>query len=130
MGGGTTWVKGLSGRGSKRAPRGDSLVELIKAVGEERVPYPAQDEDAASMKRREVLARVLWTRAIADGDLACAKLLIDCLDGKFSTGAPGRRDGQTITPEDLQAAEALLAEWWAAKAAPRDAAPELTEGRP
>jgi hypothetical protein len=113
MGSGTTWVKGLSGRAGKRAPRGRSLVGLIEAVGEERVAYPAEDEGGASMMRREVLARVLWTRAIADGDLACAKLLIECLDGKLSGARTAKREGQAITPDDLKAAEKLLAEWWA-----------------
>lgn len=109
------WVKGLSDRPGKAPPRGSNMVALLRAVGAERVAYPDGGTAALPMSRRELLARVLWTRAIAHGDLACARLLIEYLDGK--PGAKEQRAAAKLafTADDLAAVERLLGEWWAAK---------------
>lgn len=126
MAGGTTWAKGLSERQGPRAPRSRTLRGMIQKVGEERVLYPPEGPDGVLMSRREALARVLWTRALKDGDLACAKFLMGCIDGRTVDGktiddntADGKAAGkrEPVRPEDLQAAETLLAEWWAKKGA-------------
>ena len=110
----TTWIEGLSERVGKRPPRGETIAALIRAVGEERVRCGTGDGGGVAMSRRELLARVLWTRALADGDLACARLLIECLDGKLSERS-ARTDSGVFTADDFSEMERLLGEWRAEK---------------
>ncbi|MCU0508273.1 MAG: hypothetical protein MUC34_07715 [Anaerolineae bacterium] len=115
MKGRTTWAKGLSERVGQRAPRAArTLLRMIQKVGEEKILYPPEGEGGVLMTRREALARVLWTRALRDGDLGCAKLLIECMDAQSGTGKAPPKDAAAqpgMRHSDLLAAEKLLAEW-------------------
>ena len=102
----SNWVKGASGNPAGLARKRRRLVDLLREVGAETIPFPPGDDGAVTMTRREALARVLWTRALFDGDLATARVIIDYLDGKpgeASPAAPPR-----FTADDLALAEALL----------------------
>jgi hypothetical protein len=110
----TTWVAGWSGRTGGEAPGADSLIELIAAVGDEMVTCPAEGEAGQMLTRREELARVLWTRATKEGDLASAKLLLECLESAGQARS-ARRKEPLFTPEEFQGAEEILKEWWAKK---------------
>jgi hypothetical protein len=108
MAGRTTWAKGLSERVGQRAPRSArTLVRMIQKVGEEKIFYPPEAEGGVPMTRREALARVLWTRALRDGDLGCAKLLIEYVDAQAVAKTPA----PAVTENDLREADKLLAEW-------------------
>jgi hypothetical protein len=64
---------------------------MLDRIGDEKVRAPGvapDDGDALLITRRELLARVLWTRAIVDADNASTKLVIEYLDGK-----PGETEG-------------------------------------
>jgi hypothetical protein len=62
------------------------------------------------MSRRELLARVLWTRAILDADNASTKLIIEYLDGKPGEAEVAPGAAPAFCADDLAAAEALLRE--------------------
>jgi hypothetical protein len=120
----TTWAHGLSANPKGRSRRGRTLADLLRAVGEERVPFPPRlpgedgspDGDGGDpdhgrlMQRREALARVLWTRALCDGDLVAIRLLLEHL------GAGGGEVRVLFTADDAARAETLLAGWTVALA--------------
>jgi hypothetical protein len=117
MAGRTTWAKGVSERVGQRAPRAArTLLRMIQKVGEEKILYPPE-EGGVLMTRREALARVLWTRALRDGDLGCSKLLIECMDARAAPKAVAREThaAAAAAERDLRAADKLLADWQRAK---------------
>lgn len=107
----TVWAKGFS-----EAPAGEplsakSIIEMLDLIGDEMVrapgPCAADAPDAPILTRRELLARVLWTRAILDADNASTKLIIEYLDGK-----PGEAEAAPGQPPALNADDMALAETW------------------
>ena len=109
----TAWAKGFSENPTGKRLRARSIIEMLDRIGDEKVCAPgvsSDDPDALLMTRRELLARVLWTRAILDADNASTKLIIEYLDGKpgETEGAPG--EGPVFTADDMAMAEALLRE--------------------
>ena len=114
------WVPGFSENPAGQPLVAGTIIEMLNLVGDEIVPPPAwagggPSGDAPSsarslITRRELLARVLWTRAILDADNASTKLIIEYLDGKpgEAEGAPGA--APAFCADDLAAAEALLRE--------------------
>jgi hypothetical protein len=109
----TAWAKGFSDNPKGKTLRAKSIIEMLDRIGDEKVRapgVPADDPDALLITRRELLARVLWTRAILDADNASTKLIIEYLDGK-----PGETEGASAElpvfhADDLAMAEALLRE--------------------
>jgi hypothetical protein len=109
----TAWAKGFSDNPKGRILRSRSIIVLLDRIGSEKVRAPgvsADDPDALLITRRELLARVLWTRAILDADNASTKLIIEYLDGKpgEAEAAPGRPPA--LTADDMALAEAMLQE--------------------
>jgi len=114
------WVPGFSENPAGQPLVAGTIIEMLNLVGDEIVPPPAgagggPSGDAPSsarslITRRELLARVLWTRAILDADNASTKLIIEYLDGKPGDAdvAPGA--APAFCADDLAAAEALLRE--------------------
>ena len=109
----TAWAKGFSDNPKGKTLRAKSIIEMLDRIGDEKVRapgVPADDPDALLMTRRELLARVLWTRAILDADGASMKLIIEYLDGKpcETDGEPA--EGPVFHADDMALAEALLRE--------------------
>lgn len=126
----TTWVKGWSGSPARRAQRATSFAHLLRAVGRECIPFPiGQPEEEVVMARREALARVLWTRALSDGNLVAIRLLLDHLAGARSGETEKAEAALRFTADDAARAEALLQRWAAELGASGDV-PDATEGQP
>ncbi len=124
----SSWVKGFSGSPDEWEPldewvdlgvdaRGEAsgreatLAEVLRMIGDETLAYPLDDPNAPVMSRRELLGRVLWTRAIVDGDMTAIKVLLECLgksDGGDDGMGPYRVD---ITADVLAEAERRLKAW-------------------
>ena len=109
----TAWAKGFSDNPAGKTLRAKSIIEMLDRIGDEKVRAPgilADEPDALLITRRELLARVLWTRAILDADNASTKLIIEYLDGKpgETEGAPG--EAPAFHADDMALAEALLRE--------------------
>lgn len=102
---GFTWVAGASGHPKGQTRRGRSVADLLRQVGSERILFPPGAGDAVAMTRREAAARVIWSKALFDGDLAASKLLIETLDGKPGEAAS---PGLHFTADDLARAEVVL----------------------
>ena len=62
------------------------------------------------ISRRELLARVLWTRAILDADSASTKIIIEYLDGKPGDAGANPDEQPIFNADNLARAEALLQE--------------------
>ena len=113
------WVNGFSGNPAGEALRAKSIIEMLDLVGDELVGapptgtspgIPVDVPNALLMTRREILARVLWTRATLDADNAAAKLIIEYLDGKPGEAEAAPAEAPALTADDLALAEALLRE--------------------
>jgi len=110
----TAWAKGFSDNPAGKTLRAKSIIEMLDRIGDEKVRAPGpsapDDPDALLITRRELLARVLWTRAILDADNASTKLIIEYLDGKpgETDAAPGA--APAFHADDMALAEALLRE--------------------
>jgi len=109
----TAWAKGFSDNPAGKTLRAKSIIEMLDRIGDEKVRAPgvqAEEPGALLITRRELLARVLWTRAILDADNASTKLIIEYLDGKpgETEGAPG--EAPAFHADDMALAEALLRE--------------------
>ena len=110
----TVWAKGFSDNPAGEALNARSIIEMLDLIGDEGVrapgPSAADEPDAPLITRRELLARVLWTRAILDADNAAAKLIIEYLDGKPGEAEAAPGEAPAFTADDMALAEALLRE--------------------
>jgi hypothetical protein len=88
------------------------VIEMLDRIGDELVHAPgaADEGDRPLITRRELLARVLWTRAILDADNASTKLIIEYLDGKPGEAEAAPGDAPALNADDMALAEALLRE--------------------
>lgn len=113
----SSWVKGFSGSPTGEACSGTErsstpLADLLAEIGDERLPYPLDDPAAPVMSRREIAGRVLWTRAVVDGDMTAIKVLLEYLGGKAGDGDGD--GGVRLNADLLSAAERELQAWRAA----------------
>ena len=109
----TTWAAGFSDNPAGEALSAKSIIEMLDRIGDELVAPPggqAGDPAAPLITRRELLARVLWTRAILDADGAATKLIIEYLDGKPGDAEAAPGDAPTLNADDMALAETLLQE--------------------
>ncbi len=116
----TPWAAGFSENPDGQPITARTIIEMLDLVGDELValPVPAapgvtgDGEGSASprMTRRELLARVLWTRAILDADGAATRLIIEYLDGKPGDAEAAPGEGPAFNADDMALAEALLRE--------------------
>jgi hypothetical protein len=106
----TTWLPGFSENPDGEVLYAKRLVALLDLIGDELVAPPDRlgDPDAPRMTRRELWARVIWTRALVDADGTAIKLLIEHLDGKPGDGAAAPAGGPVFTADDMALAEVLL----------------------
>jgi len=107
------WREGFSENPTGEALSANTIIEMLDRIGDEAVRPPglaADDRSGPRITRRELLARVLWTRAIADADNAAAKLIIEYLDGKPGETAAAAGAAPTFDADDMARAEALLRE--------------------
>lgn len=81
----TVWQTPFTADGRRSARRRD-LAALVTNIGQERAAHPAAAE-GPRLPRLELLARVLWTRAVVDGDMTAIKLLIELLTASSADGA-------------------------------------------
>lgn len=107
----TTWAAGFSENPAGEALTAKFIIEMLDLIGDEKVRPPAAgDAEPRLITRRELLARVLWTRAILDADGAATKLIIEYLDGKPGDTASAPGEGPAFNADDMALAEALLRE--------------------
>jgi len=110
----TAWAKGFSDNPTGKTLRAKSIIEMLDRIGDEKVREPgpsAPDEPGALLiTRRELLARVLRTRAIPDADNASTKLIIEYLDGKPGETEGAAGEAPAFHAYDMALAEALLRE--------------------
>jgi hypothetical protein len=109
----TAWAKGFSDHPAGKRLRAKSIIEMLDRIGDEKVRapgIPADEPGALLITRRELLARVLWTRAILDADNASTKLIIEYLDGKPGETEDAAGETPAFHADDLALAEALLRE--------------------
>ena len=114
----TAWSQGFSENPAGAILSAQSIIEMLDLIGDELVrppgvrpaDGPAGDPQAPLITRRELLARVLWTRAILDADNASTKLIIEYLDGKPGEAEVAPGAAPAFCADDLAAAEALLRE--------------------
>ena len=114
----TAWSPGFSENPTGETLSAQSIIEMLDLIGDELVrppgvrpaDGPASDPQAPLITRRELLARVLWTRAILDADNASTKLIIEYLDGKPGEAEVAPGAAPAFCADDLAAAEALLRE--------------------
>ena len=114
------WVPGFSESPAGQPLVAQTIIEMLNLVGDEIVPPPAgagggPSGDAPSgarplMSRRELLARVLWTRAILDADNASTKLIIEYLDGKPGEAEVAPGAAPVFCADDMALAETVLRE--------------------
>ncbi len=106
----TTWAPGFSENPAGETISAGSIIEMLARIGDEQVRPPGvpADAPAALLTRRELLARVLWTRAILDADAAATKLIIEYLDGKPGEAQAAPGETPAFCADDLAQAEALL----------------------
>lgn len=109
-------------QGFSENPGGESLnaksiIEMLDLIGDEKVRPPGvvgrrvgRDAGAPLITRQELLARVLWTRAIPDADGASTKLIIEYLDGKPDEAEAAPGEAPAFNADDMALAEALLRE--------------------
>ena len=110
----TSWSPTFSGSPTGEPLLAKTIIEMLDRIGDELVAPPgsqAADADGSGrlITRRELLARVLWTRAILDADGTATKLIIEYLDGKPGETA-GTGEAPAFTADDMALAEALLRE--------------------
>jgi len=109
----TVWAAGFSGNPAGEPLNAKSIIEMLDRIGDELVAPPggqAGDPAAPLITRRELLARVLWTRAILDADGAATKLIIEYLDGKPGDAEAAPGDAPALNADDMALAETLLRE--------------------
>ena len=113
----TAWAKGFSENPAGESISAKSIIEMLDLIGDEKVRAPgpsAADGPSAAegplITRRELLARVLWTRAILDADNASAKLIIEYLDGKPGEAEAAPGEAPAFNADDMALAETLLRE--------------------
>ncbi len=120
----TVWTRGFSENPAGAPLRLKSIIEMLDHIGDEWVTLPggAPAGDAGTgnpaggvdqgraMTRRELLARVLWTRAIMDADGAATRLIIEYLDGKPDEWGETTGEAPRFCADDYALAEALLRE--------------------
>jgi hypothetical protein len=109
----TAWARGFSENPKGRTLRAKSIIEMLDRIGDEKVRapgVPAEDPDALLITRRELLARVLWTRAILEADGTSTKLIIEYLDGKPGETDAASEEGPVFNADDMAMAEALFRE--------------------
>lgn len=106
----TPWSPGFSDNPAGEPLTAQSIIAMLDRIGDELVLPPGAAADAPRISRRELLARVLWTRATLDADNTAAKLIIEYLDGK--PGETGDASGglPTFTADDYALAETLAQE--------------------
>lgn len=68
------WEAGQSGNPAGRPKKQHALTEVLRKIADE--PFT---EDG--LTRREALARLLWSKALVDGDMPAIKYLYDRVDG-------------------------------------------------
>jgi hypothetical protein len=109
----TPWAAGFSENPGGEPLQARSIIEMLDRIGDElvRAPgVPAGDAAGPRLSRRELLARVLWTRAVVDADAAATRLIIEYLDGKPGDLVAAPAGAPAFTADDLAQAEALLRE--------------------
>ena len=114
----TSWSAGFSENPAGGILTAKSIIEMLDLIGDELVCPPggpppgvaAGDPRAPRITRRELLARVLWTRAILDADNASTKLIIEYLDGKPGEAEAAPGEAPVFCADDMALAERLLRE--------------------
>ena len=109
----TAWARGFSDNPAGKTLRAKSIIEMLDRIGDEKVRAPgvqAEEPGALLITRRELLARVLWTRAILDADGAATKLIIEYLDGKPGDAEAAPGEAPALNADDMALAETLLRE--------------------
>ena len=110
----TTWTAGFSENPAGEPLSAKSIIEMLDRIGDELVRPPGVPADPSAaaplITRRELLARVLWTRAILDADGAATKLIIEYLDGKPGDAEAAPGEAPALNADDMALAETLLRE--------------------
>ena len=107
----TVWAVGFSENPGGEALSAKSIIEMLDRIGDELVRPPnAAPGEGGAITRRELLARVLWTRAILDADGAAIKLIIEYLDGKPGDAEAAPGEAPEFNADDMALAEKLLRE--------------------
>ena len=107
----TVWTAGFSENPAGEALSAKSIIEMLDRIGDELVAPPGGPAgDSPRITRRELLARVLWTRAIQDADGAAIKLIIEYLDGKPGDTVAAAGEAPEFNADDMALAEKLLRE--------------------
>jgi hypothetical protein len=104
----TVWAPGFSENPGGEPLSAKSIIEMLDRIGDEMVAPPGSQDGGTPITRRELLARVLWTRAIVDADGAAIKLIIEYLDGKPGDAEAAPGDAPALTADDMARAEALM----------------------
>lgn len=111
----TVWSPGFSENPGGETLSAKSIIEMLDRIGDELVAPPGGQgggghDSGRPMTRRELLARVLWTRAIVDADGAATKLIIEYLDGKAGDIVAPAGSAPALCADDMALAETLLRE--------------------
>ena len=107
----TVWTAGFSENPAGEPLSAKSIIEMLDRIGDELVRPPnAAPGEGGAITRRELLARVLWTRAILDADNASTKLIIEYLDGKPGEAEVAPGEAPVFCADDMASAEAVLRE--------------------
>jgi hypothetical protein len=113
----TNWVKGFSENPDGELLHAKSIIEMLDRIGDELVRPPSVGaihesplQESPLMTRREMLWRVIWTRALIDADLAAIKLLLEYVYGKPGEAETTPADGPVFTADDYVRADMLVRE--------------------
>ena len=107
----TVWSAGFSENPAGEALSAKSIIAMLDRIGDELVRPPGVPAgDGLLITRRELLARVLWTRAILDADGAAIELIIEYLDGKPGDAEAAPGEAPEFNADDMALAETLLRE--------------------
>lgn len=68
------WKPGQSGNPSGGPKKENSLTHILEQIGSEPV-------DETGMTRKQALARLMWSKALDDGDMPAMKYIYDRIDG-------------------------------------------------
>ena len=87
MAGNPNWTKGQSANPAGRPKKEHSLTHILEQIGSEPV-------DETGLTRKQALARLMWSKALDDGDMPAMKYIYDRIDGSPKqavemTGADG-----------------------------------------